>query len=115
MGNCKHNRAVTPDIRRRNRESDQSRLWESGGFCEARHGVGSVRDAGWRLIEAGLSEAAVGLALWAEYRGAPGATLIPGGDLTGLVAVGGSDPGCAGARSGVWRPSEVIERAVIGG
>ena len=89
------------------------RPWEFGGFCEARHGVGSVRDAGWRLTEAGLSEAAVGLALWVEYRGAPGATLIPGGDLTGVVAVGGSDPGCAGQAA--CGGSEVIDGAVIGG
>ncbi len=88
---------------------------ESGGFCEARHDVGSGRDAGWRLIEAGLNEAAVGSALWAEYRGAVGTTLIPGGDLTGWARSGGNDPGCAGARSAVWRPSDVIDSAVIYG
>jgi hypothetical protein len=48
-------------------------------------------------MEAGLNEAAVGLALWAECPGTVGVTLIPGGDLTGLGAVGGNDPGCAGA------------------
>ena len=32
---------------------------ESGGFCEARGGGGRLRDAGRRLIEAGLNEAAV--------------------------------------------------------
>ena len=73
------------------------------------------RDGGRRLIEAGLNEAAVGPALWAEYRGAVGETLIPGGDPTGLGAVESNDPCCAVAGSAVWRPSEVRDGAVIFG
>ncbi len=66
-------------------------------------------------MEAGLNEAAVGPALWAEYLGALAATLITGGGLTCLGTPGGNDPGCVGAGSGVGRPSDVIGRAVIDG
>jgi len=58
-----------------------SKPWESGGFCEARRDVGGERDGWLRFIEAGLNEAAVGPALWAEYLGALAATAIGVGDL----------------------------------
>jgi hypothetical protein len=61
-------------------------------------------------MEAGLNEAAVGSALWAEYLGAPGATLMADGGLRFLGAPG---DGCPGAGRGVGRPPDVIGRAVI--
>ena len=65
---------------------------ESGGFCEARRDGCGARTAWGRVTEAGLSEAAVGPALWVEYGAAVGGPLIAGGGLGGLGAVGGDDP-----------------------
>ena len=66
-------------------------------------------------MEAGLNEAAVGPALWAEYLGALAATAIAVGDLMCLGAPVDSGSGCVGAGIGVGRPPDVIGRAVIDG
>ena len=67
------------------------------------------------LIEAGLNEAAVGPALWAEYAGALAATAIVVGDLLRLGARVDGRSGCVGAGIGVGRAPDVIGRAVIDG
>ena len=66
-------------------------------------------------MEAGLNEAAVGPALWAEYLGALAATAIAVGDLMCLGAPVDSGSGCVWAGIGVGRPPDVIGRAVIDG
>ena len=80
-----------------------------------RRDVGGTRDGGWRVIEAGLNEAAVGLALWAEYLAASGATVIAAGGLKCLGAPGDGGPDCVGAGSGAGRPANMIEMALGGG
>ena len=66
-------------------------------------------------MEAGLNEAAVGPALWAEYAGALAATAIAVGDLLRLGARVDGRSGCVGAGIGVGRAPDVIGRAVIDG
>jgi hypothetical protein len=66
-------------------------------------------------MEAGLNEAAVGPALWAEYLGALAATAIAVGDLMCLRAPVESGSGCVWAGIGVGRPPDEIGRAVIDG
>jgi hypothetical protein len=70
---------------------------------------------GWRLIEAGLNEAAVGRALWVEFLEAFAATAIAVGDLMWLGALAEGGSGCFGAGFGVRRPPDVIGRAAIEG
>ncbi len=65
------------------RGSTSAGISESGGFCEARRDADRMRDRGRRLIEAGLSETAVGWALWAKWLGA-------------VVASRAAGAGCAG-------------------
>lgn len=62
-------------------------------------------------MEAGLNEAAVGSALWAEYLGASGATLMADGGLKFLGAPGDGGPGWVGAGRGVGRRANMIEMA----
>jgi hypothetical protein len=85
-------------------------LPETGGFCEARHDDVGGCAAERRLIEAGLNEAALVSALWAEYGASAGATLLPGGTLTGLCAHSDHDPVRAGVGRDVWMLSNVIGR-----
>ncbi len=66
-------------------------------------------------MEAGLNEAAVGPALWAEYLGALAATAIAAGDLMCLGAHVESGSDCVWADVGVGRPLDVIGRVVIDG
>jgi hypothetical protein len=88
---------------------------ESGGFCEARRDVDGRREGGRRLIEAGLNEAAVGVALWAEYLGALAATAIAFRDPVWQGAPVESGSGYVWAGIGVGRTPDVIGRAVIDG
>ena len=74
-----------------------------------------MRDGGRRLIEAGLNEAAVGRALWAEYLGALATTAIAVGELMCLGSPVESGAGYVWAGIGVGRPPDVIGRAVIDG
>ena len=62
-----------------------------------------------------MNEAAVGLALWAEYLGALAATAIAVGDLMCLRAPVGGGSSWVWAGIGVGRPPDVIGRAVIDG
>lgn len=62
-----------------------------------------------------MNEAAVGLALWAEYLGALAATAIAVGDLVCLGAPVERGTGYVRAGIGVGRPTYVIGRAVIDG
>ena len=63
--------------------------------------LAATRDARWRLIEAGLNEAAVGLALWAECLGTLAATAIAVGDAMELGAPVVSGSGYVWAEIGV--------------
>jgi hypothetical protein len=62
-----------------------------------------------------LNEAAVGLALWAEYFGALAATAIAVGDPMWQGAPVESGSGYVWAGIGVGRTPDVIGRAVIDG
>lgn len=62
-----------------------------------------------------MNEAAVGLALWAEYLGALAATGITVGDPMWQCAPLESRSGYVWAGIGVGRPPDVIGRAVIDG
>jgi hypothetical protein len=88
---------------------------ESRGFCEAWRDVAGKRGGGRRLIEAGLSEAAVGLALWAECLGALAAATIAVGDPTwrGADIVGGARD--VWAAVSVVRPPDVTGRTMVDG
>lgn len=66
-------------------------------------------------MEAGLNEAAVGLALWAEYLAALAATAIAVGDPTWQRAPAESGSGYVWAGIRVGRPPGVIGMAVIDG
>jgi DNA-binding protein H-NS len=62
-----------------------------------------------------LNEAAVGLALWAEYLGTLAATAIAVSDPVWQDAPVESGSGCVWAGIGVGRSPDVIGRAVIDG
>jgi hypothetical protein len=89
--------------------------FDSGGFCEALRDVGGERDAGRRLIEAGLNEAAVGLVLWAEYLARTAAVLIAGGGAMLPGAQCCTHPAFTRAASDAGRACKVVGRAVSGG